>query len=109
MDELLKSWVKPEYLPMLAIIAATVKYVITPMIKSFLSTHAKGYTSVVITMVASVVLALVFKVINPVGTWDAQGITMTVIVGIIAGFTAIGTNVTAQAIKGNDVSIKLGK
>lgn len=108
MEEILKSWVKPEYLPMLAMIAATVKYVIVPIIKALLTTSTKGNTSIVIAMVAAIVLSFVFKVIYPVGTWDAQGITMTIVVGIIAGFTAIGTNVTVQAIKGSDVSIKNG-
>lgn len=108
MEEVLKSWVKPEYLPMLAMIAATVKYVIVPIIKSLLTTSTKGSTSIVIAMVAAMILAFVFKVVYPVGTWDAQGITMTALVGLIAGFTAIGGNVTVQAIKGSDVSIKNG-
>lgn len=108
MDDILKSWVKPEYLPMLAIIAATVKYVIVPIIKAMLTPNTKGSTPVVIAMVAAMILSFVFKIAYPVGTWDAQGITMTALVGLIAGFTAIGTNVTVQAIKGSDVSIKSG-
>lgn len=109
MDAILSAWILPAYLPMLVVIAATVKLLVVPAFKSLwfgnMDTHPKGYTSVLAVVISSIVIALLYKFIKHIGAWDAEGIIMTILVGLAAAFTAIGANVTTQAIKGQDVSI----
>lgn len=105
-NELVKLWVRPEYLPMLTMIAVTVKLAVVPIVKALLSkTHPLGYTSVGIATIGSVLLSFVYKVAFPVGTWSLQDIVMTVIVGVLAAMTSIGMNVLSQALQQNDVNV----
>lgn len=107
MNELLKAWLRPEYLPMLAIVALTVKYAVVPAVKFLLDlvTHPKGYTSITLAYGGSIVVSFLYKYMASVGTWDGKDIIMTLIVGLAAAAGAIGTNVTTQALRGSDVSI----
>jgi hypothetical protein len=106
MDEIVKAWVRPEYLPMLTLVALTTKFLMVPILKNFFTTSPSGSTSVSIAVAGSVVLSFLYRVLNSLGTWTPESIVMTIIVGILAGFTAIGTNVTVQVLRGNNVSIK---
>lgn len=106
MDELLKAWLKPEYIAMFAVIVLTVKLAVVPFIKALLTnTHVKGYTSVELAYAGSVVVAFLYKYMASVGTWTGKDIIMTLIVGLAAATSAIGLNVTTQAVQGSDVSI----
>lgn len=109
MDELIRLWLRPEYLPMLAIIALTVKLVVVPVVKALWygsQTHPNGYTPVAIAVVSSIAISFLYKWLKDIGAWDAEGIIMTILVGLMAAFTAIGANVTTQVLRRSDVSIK---
>lgn len=109
MEELYSKWLSPEYVAMIAVIALTLKLLIIPIIKSFMDdTHYKGYTPLVIAFLGALILSFMLKVLLDVGQWDAKGIVMTVFVAIFAATSAIGFNVTTQAVQGKDVSINDG-
>jgi hypothetical protein len=106
LSELLKSLLKPEYVPMLAIAIALVK-ILVPLVREliFKETNAKGYTSLKVAFVLSTIISFGIKILQKVGSWSGADILMTLIVAVIAALTAIGLNVTIQATKGSDVSI----
>lgn len=112
MDELVKLWLAPEYLAMLAVITLTVKLLVVPVLKSFFkdefgnsTTHPQGYTPLIVAYVGAIILAFMWKLLFPFGVWDVRAVVMVVLVGVFAAFSAIGMNVTTQAVQGKDVSI----
>ena len=105
MEELAKLWLKPEYMPMFAIITLTLKTVVVPLVKSFVTKNPKGYSPVIIAHVAGVLIAFIYKGINSGCSWHIQDITMVVLVGVFAAQSAIGLNVTTQSISGKDINI----
>jgi hypothetical protein len=107
MEELIKLWLKPDYIAMLAVITLTVKLALVPLIKNlfFYNTNEKGYTSVRITYVMSIIVGFLYKFLFPFGAWTARDVIMVIIVGVFSAFSALGANVTTQAIRGKDVSI----
>jgi K+-sensing histidine kinase KdpD len=108
-DELIKAWLKPEYLAMLVIITLTVKLAVVPLVKAFLlDTNVKGYTSIYIAYAGAILVSFLYKFLFPFGTWTIRDVLMVIIVGVFAALSAIGTNVTTQAMRGKDVSITDG-
>lgn len=107
MEELIKLWLAPHYLAMLAIITLTVKLMVVPFIKNYLldETNAKGYTSLCIAYAAAIIAAFLYKFLFPFGAWTARDVVMVILVGVFSAVSAIGLNVTTQAFRGSDVSI----
>jgi predicted PurR-regulated permease PerM len=104
------AWLTPEYVAMIAVIAVVLKWAVVPFIKDVLmsTSQDKGYTPLIIAFVAALILAFLYKYLKGIGTWDSRGVIMTVLVAIFAAASAIGLNVTTQAIRGKDVSITDG-
>lgn len=104
------SWLTPEYMGMVAIITLALKFAIIPFVKNVLmtETHLQGYTPIIIAFVAALTLSFLYKFLQHVGIWDSRGVIMTILVAIFAACSAIGLNVTTQALKGKDVSINNG-
>ncbi len=106
MDEVWKVWLDPAYLPMVAAVALLLKFIIVPLVKSVLEdTHPGGYTPLWIAYVAAIVACFLFKALFMAAPWTAKTVLMTIIAAIAAATSAIGLNVTTQAIQKNDVSI----
>lgn len=109
MEELYSKWLTPEYAAMIAVIAFTLKILFVPIVKGFIpETHYKGYTPVLIAFIGAVILSFLFKVSMGVGAWDVKDIVMTLFVAVFSATSAIGLNVTTQAMQGKNVSINDG-
>jgi hypothetical protein len=104
MGEVIEKWLKPDYLPMLGAVAALLKYIVIPAVKAVWVTACDGSTSIKIACVSGPLVALLYKLLTPL-PWSAAAIVMTLVTGVLAGFTAIGYNTTIAAAKGKDVSI----
>lgn len=112
---LIGKLVTAEYAAMFVLLALLAKYVAVPFVKWLIlafwadDTHEKGYTPVVIGYLACIVMAFILKLLQSVGGWTVKDVLMTVIVACAAAATAIGANVTTQALKGSNVSITQAK
>lgn len=104
-------WIPPMYLAMIPIIAAGLKIIVVPTLKSAFEwwpgglTHERGYTPIILANVLGVAMVLLTKVSHPVGAWSIEDIAYSIVTGIVAAFTAIGFNVTTAALRSKDVSI----
>jgi hypothetical protein len=105
-DELIKVWLKPEYLPMFAAVVLLIKLVVVPVFKQFgVLTAADGSTSLKYALISGPVLALLFRLLGGAATWGLVSTLATAVTGLFAGFAAVGLNVSVASVRGKDVSI----
>jgi hypothetical protein len=105
---LVQGWLKPDYLIILAVLGPAVKTVL-PIFRFFLPESwcdPKGKTSIWLAFGLSVLAAFGYKAAQHIGIWAFPDVLMTLGVGFLVGCSAIGYNVTVQAVKGNNVNIQ---
>lgn len=105
---LVQGWLKPEYLLILGVLGPAIKTIL-PIVRYFIPAEwfdAKGKTSLWLAFGLSMLSTFIYKAAQHIGAWAFLDVVMTVGVGFLVGCSAIGYNVTIQAVKGNDVNIK---
>jgi hypothetical protein len=104
---LIQSWLKPEYLLILAVLGPVIKTIL-PAIRLLLPAawlDPKGKTSLYLAFGLSAIVTFIYKGVQGIGGWTILEILMTVGVSFLVGCYAIGVNIFVQAAKGRDMSI----
>ena len=109
MDEFLKVWMKPEYLPMIVVLVPALKFGAIPLIKSLLTNklNPNGYTPLWIAYIVSLILGVLYKiqVMNTSG-WGYQDVISLLLVALITAQATIGLNVSIAAVRGADINVR---
>ena len=104
---LIQSWLKPEYLLILAVLGPAIKTIL-PVVKLLIPVEARdpnGKTSLWLAFGLSALVTFIYKGVQHIGAWTFPEILMTIGVTVLVACSAIGFNVTIQAAKGQNVNI----
>jgi hypothetical protein len=104
---LVQAWLKPEYLLIFAVLGPAIKTIL-PVVRSLIpaaSHDPKGKTSLWLAFGLSAITTFVYKGIQHIGGWTVPEVFMTLGVTVLVACSAIGFNITIQAVKGQNVNI----